>query len=283
MSVISVVIPALNDAVMLARCLEALAAQTRKADEIIVVDNGSTDDTADIARAGGALVILEPKRGIPAATAAGFDAATGDVIARLDADSIPAPDWVERIEADFARDQGLAAVTGPGEFYGANRFTRRAGEVLYIGGMFWSMGWLLGHPPLFGSNFAIRSGTWARIRDTCHRDVRKLHDDLDMSFQFTPGMRIERDDRLHVGISARPFHSIAGLGRRVYWVSTTLAANSRDGSLLRRRSEYLAWMREQERSAKSARLGRREPTFVGDDADFGTDFGTELGTDLSPE
>jgi glycosyltransferase involved in cell wall biosynthesis len=283
MSVISVVIPALNDAEMLARCLEALALQTRKADEILVVDNGSVDNTAEVARSGGARIIFEPKRGIPAATAAGFDAANGDVFARLDADSIPASDWLERIEADFARDAGLSAVTGPGEFYGASRTVRRAGEVLYIGGMFWSMGWLLGHPPLFGSNFAIRSGAWARIRDTTHRDIRKLHDDLDMSFQFTPGMRIERDNGLHVGISARPFRSIAGLVRRVHWVATTLAANSKDGSLLRRRSEHLAWMREHERSVKSARLGRREPTFVGDDVDFGTDFVTDLGTDLSPE
>ena len=283
MSIISVVIPALNDAGMLARCLEALALQTRAADEIVVVDNGSTDNTADVARAGGARVILEPKRGIPAATAAGFDAAIGDVLARLDADSIPATDWLERLEQDFFQDPGLAAVTGPGEFYGANKAVRRAGEVLYIGGMFWSMGWLLGHPPLFGSNFAMRRSTWIRIRDTSHRDIREVHDDLDMSFQFAPGMRIERDDELHVGISARPFRSVAGLGRRVYWVYTTLAANSKDGSLLQRRSEHVAWTREQDRSVKSARLGRREPTFVGEDVDFGTDFGTELGPDLSPE
>ncbi|MEQ1737533.1 MAG: glycosyltransferase, partial [Rhodoglobus sp.] len=46
MSRVSVVIPALNDSVMLASCLRALAKQTRLPDEIIVVDNGSTDDTA---------------------------------------------------------------------------------------------------------------------------------------------------------------------------------------------------------------------------------------------
>ena len=56
MSTLSVVIPSLNDAHMLKDCLDALAAQTRAPDEVIVVDNGSADDTAGIARAAGARV-----------------------------------------------------------------------------------------------------------------------------------------------------------------------------------------------------------------------------------
>ena len=279
MAIISVVIPALNDAGMLARCLDALALQTRKADEIVVVDNGSTDNTSAVALAAGARVVHEPRRGIPAATAAGFDAAIGDLIGRLDADSVPAADWLERIEKTFERDPGLAAVTGPGQFYGAGRTVNRAGEVLYIGGMFWSMGWLLGHPPLFGSNLAIRRSAWIRVRNTAHRDVRQVHDDLDLSFQFAPGMRIERDNDLRVGISARPFKSLPGLGRRLYWVYTTLEINSKDGSLLRRRRAYRAWMREHERTTVGSGGVRVAPTFVGDDADFGT----ELGSELSPE
>ncbi|MDP3207929.1 MAG: glycosyltransferase, partial [Rhodoglobus sp.] len=74
MSRISVVIPARNDSVMLAACLRALADQTRPADEIIVVDNGSTDDTAAVAVAAGVRVIQESLWGIFPATAAGFDA-----------------------------------------------------------------------------------------------------------------------------------------------------------------------------------------------------------------
>ena len=60
---ISVVVPVLNDSPMLAQCLAALALQTRPADEIVVVDNGSTDDTAAVATAGGARVVPEPVTG----------------------------------------------------------------------------------------------------------------------------------------------------------------------------------------------------------------------------
>jgi glycosyltransferase involved in cell wall biosynthesis len=264
MAVISVVIPAFNDAAMLERALAALAVQHRLADEIIVVDNGSTDDTAEVARAGGARVVTESRRGIPAATAAGFDAARGTIIGRLDADSVPPPEWIARLEQRFEDDPDLAALTGPGEFYGAGRVVRTLGEVLYIGGYFWSMGWLLGHPPLFGSNFAIRASAWVRIRETSHRDVRELHDDLDLSFQFRPGMRVAMDRTLRVLVSARPFGSLAGLGRRLRWAYTTVAVNAHEQSLLARRAEHRAWAR-----AETVQKSTAQPAF--DEPEFGTD------------
>ena len=81
---VTVVIPVLDDAAELAGCLAALAAQTRSPDEIVVVDNGCRDHSAALAREAGARVVDEPRLGIPAAAATGYDAATGEVIARLD-------------------------------------------------------------------------------------------------------------------------------------------------------------------------------------------------------
>jgi glycosyltransferase involved in cell wall biosynthesis len=244
MAMISVVIPALDDAVMLRQVLAALAAGTRRPDEVVVVDNGSVDDTAAVARAAGARVVPEPVRGILPATATGFDAAEGDVLARLDADSVPPADWLARVEVAFAHDPALAAVTGPGEFYGGRRLTHTLARRLYVGGYFWFMTWMLGHPPLFGSNLAIRAATWRLVRDEVHRSDPRVHDDLDIAFHLHPGMRVRYDPTLVVGVSARPFASIGGFLRRLAMAFGTLGLHWRDEKPWQRWRRWRAWERD---------------------------------------
>lgn len=233
---ISVIIPVYNDAELLSVCLDALARQTRVADELIVVDNGSTDASARVARSFGARVVVEPRRGIPAATSAGFDAADGEILARLDADSVPASDWLERLESSLESHPDASAVTGSAEFYGGSAFTRWFGRSCYLAGYFWSMELLLGHPPLFGSNFAIRADAWRVVRESAHRTRADLHDDLDLSFQFRPGMTVHFDPDLTVAVSARPFDNWAGLARRVSWGFGTVTVNVLDESPRKRRA-----------------------------------------------
>ena len=233
---ISVIIPVYNDVDLLSTCLEALAQQTRAPDEVIVVDNASTDASASVARSAGARIVVEPKRGIPAATSAGFDAATGDVFARIDADSVPAPDWLERLEKALESHPDASAVTGTAEFYGGNPFSRWFGRSCYLASYFWAMERLLGHPPLFGSNYAIRADAWRIVRKTAHRNRTDLHDDLDLSFQFRPGMTVRFDPTLAVSVSARPFESWSALARRVAWGVSTVAVNVLEESPVRRRA-----------------------------------------------
>ena len=86
---VSVVIPALNEEASIAVVLAAIPLAV--VDEIIVVDGGSSDRTVEIAQAGGARVICEPRRGYGRACAAGVAAAEGDVIVFLDADGADDP------------------------------------------------------------------------------------------------------------------------------------------------------------------------------------------------
>jgi glycosyltransferase involved in cell wall biosynthesis len=86
---VSIVIPCLNEAENIAQCVRlarAVLAENGISGEVIVVDNGSDDDSAELAEAAGAMTVQEPRRGYGSAYLAGFDAAQGDYIVMVDAD-----------------------------------------------------------------------------------------------------------------------------------------------------------------------------------------------------
>ena len=89
---VSVVIPAFNAERTLGAVLEALAVDPEPPDEVIVVDDRSTDRTAEIAVAHGARVVEGTSVGYAGgARNRGWDAAVGDVVVFLDADAVPLP------------------------------------------------------------------------------------------------------------------------------------------------------------------------------------------------
>jgi lipopolysaccharide/colanic/teichoic acid biosynthesis glycosyltransferase/GT2 family glycosyltransferase len=108
---VTVVIPAYNAARSLPDCLAALARQTRPPDEVIVVDDGSTDDTAGAACRLGAAVVRQANTGPAVARNAGVAAARGDLVLFTDADCAPWPDWVERMCRPFD-DPDVAGAKG---------------------------------------------------------------------------------------------------------------------------------------------------------------------------
>jgi glycosyltransferase involved in cell wall biosynthesis len=99
---ISVVIPAYNAGHYVGRAIQSVLAQTRPADEIIVVDDGSTDSTAGIVGGFGSRIklIQQPNAGVSAARNSGIRAAVGDWVAFLDADDQWLPDYL-RMQAEL--------------------------------------------------------------------------------------------------------------------------------------------------------------------------------------
>ena len=194
-----------DDAENLRRCLTALSTQTVAPFEVVVVDNGSADDSADVAREFGARVVEHVGGGIPAASAAGYDAATGELIARLDADCLPPANWVQVIDEYFGDHVGASAVTGGAHFTDGPVRLRRVGAALYLGAYFAVLAPALGHPPIFGSNCALRRSVWQEVGPLVHRTDELVHDDLDLAFHVGPLRRIGYSRDLRMGISSRPF------------------------------------------------------------------------------
>lgn len=110
---ISVIVPVWNRPVDIERCIRSLQRQTLPADEfeIIIVDNGSTDSTADIARDAGVCVLIEPRPGSYAARNLGLAAARGEYVAFIDSDCSADENWLEKgLEAlDRHPDHAIAA------------------------------------------------------------------------------------------------------------------------------------------------------------------------------
>src|SRR5690349_757764 len=102
---VSVVIPVYNGASDLDRCLTELNASLDRPSECIVVDDGSTDNSVQVARKYGATVLSTGGRFGPAkARNIGAKAATGSILLFLDADVVVKPDSVSKIIAEFAAD-----------------------------------------------------------------------------------------------------------------------------------------------------------------------------------
>ncbi len=240
---LSVVIPVKDDAVALARCLEALRGQSDSVFEVIVVDNGSTDDSALVARRFGATLLTETSPGIAAAASAGYDAAAGTIIGRLDADSVPDPDWSSEVLRFLNSHPTVAAVTGGARFTDGPRRLRRLGAAVYLGAYFVAVSTALAHVPLFGSNFAMRATDWRRISGAVHRGDLLVHDDMDVSFHLGPVRGIRYGSRVRVGISSRPLTDGRGGLRARRGIHTILAHWPRE----------LPWLRAGRRLAGAAR------------------------------
>lgn len=118
---LSLVIPAWNEAALLPRLLDSVDAARRRwieaghaseSVEIILADNGSTDATAQIATARGCKLVSVEKRVIAAVRNGGAAAASGEILAFIDADSILHPDSFLAIAAAMAQPRTLGGATG---------------------------------------------------------------------------------------------------------------------------------------------------------------------------
>jgi cellulose synthase/poly-beta-1,6-N-acetylglucosamine synthase-like glycosyltransferase len=160
--------------------------------EILVVDNGSTDATAAIARAHPVTCIHEPTAGVSNARNRGIEAASGEIVAFLDSDCIVIPGWMREITAPFA-DPAVGAVGGeleglPPQTAAERQTTRLLGR--------WQRAAMQSDPPYaITANAAYRLSV---LRDIGGFDPRmpraqdvelghRFHNRSDLKVAFAPG------------------------------------------------------------------------------------------------
>ena len=165
---ISVIVCAHNEARYLPACLHSVLAQSRVPDQILVINNASTDQTSLVASTIPHVeVVDEPRKGLVVARETGRRHASGEVLIYLDADCRAPLTWVERIEQRFLRDPALIALSGPYRYYDWDWWGKlliRAYDVTLAPATQLLVKHLLRIGTIFyGGNFAVRRQPLAQI------------------------------------------------------------------------------------------------------------------------
>jgi glycosyltransferase involved in cell wall biosynthesis len=191
---LSVIVPALNEEVLLPGCLDSLLAQSSDPGlyEIVVVDNHSTDRTATIARSKGVRVEDEPRKGYVHALRRGVEASQSDLLAFTDADCRAPRDWVARILRDFEETPGIVALGGKLDFFDLNPILKNV-----------TKGILAFSNILPGGNMVLRREALDRIGGIDPRV--NLSADYWLTLKLRRVGRIRMDRRLVMATSGRRF------------------------------------------------------------------------------
>lgn len=176
---ISVIIPVFNEEHHIGACLDALMAQTVPADEIIVVDNNSADDSVAITtQYSGVKIVSEEQQGLYYARQTGMRVAQGDILCRIDADTQLSPGWVAAVRQVFA-DDAVQAASGPVGYY--DFYLPRMW--LWLNNFFGRGAILMNYKFLFGCNMAIRRNAWQVVeRELCNKPF--LLEDIDVTLHL---------------------------------------------------------------------------------------------------
>lgn len=207
---ISFIVPAFNEETILGKCLRSILAEIALNApinaEIIVVNNASTDNTKNVALSfPNVAVVDEPKKGLVFARAAGARAATGELLAHIDADGMLPNGWLKTVIKEFADDEKLVALSGPHVYYDISKLKRAGVRIFYYLTFFF---YLLNRyvlrvgSALQGGNFVVRAWAWKKITDFS-QNFSFYGEDTEICRQLYKIGKVKFTFKLPIYISAR--------------------------------------------------------------------------------
>ena len=150
--IVSFCIPAFNEEALIVNCIKSIQRAACNVDhEIILVDNGSTDNTTTLAKNAGAIVYFEPNKGVTRARQAGLNHCSSDLISFVDADSELPEDWLEHALTAI-KPLDVVAASGPVIYYELALHKRLFSFVFYC----FARVIHIWKPMLQGGNFILR-------------------------------------------------------------------------------------------------------------------------------
>lgn len=200
---LSIVIPVHNEEDHIIPCLETIVAQTVSPLEVIIVDNNCSDKTIQLAESYDLVrVVREERPGIAHARNAGFDAAKGDIIGRIDADTRLPETWIEDAIAHIEAHPDKL-LTGGSYMYDF-AFPRLFGWLQE----YFAFGVnkiIIGSYIAWGSNLILTKEMWKEVRHMASTD-RSIHEDIDLGLHLNSlGYEVVYDKHRKVGIESRVF------------------------------------------------------------------------------
>ena len=199
---LSIVIPVYNEARALDACLQSIADQLDAPFEVIVVDNNSSDSSVSVASNYAFVRVLkENQQGVTHARNTGFNAASGEIIGRIDADTILPNDWTIKIMSIFNNSPDVAAVSGSPDYYDF-ALSNTANTIDYYLRNYLSK--KLGNTNfLWGANMAIRRSAWRKVRSALCNE-KYMHEDFDLAIHLQEQEhKVLYESSIIAGVSSR--------------------------------------------------------------------------------
>jgi glycosyltransferase involved in cell wall biosynthesis len=198
---VSVVIPVYNEEKYIKNCLDSLVKQVEKPDEIIVVDNNSTDKTIEIVKKYKNIKIIEETiQGMTPARNAGFNDTKYEIIAKCDADTILPADWIKNIKENFDRNNSIIGISFP--IRADDFFLAKQSRTLFYFYMFIPR-LLIGLYPFIGPSYVIKKTGWDKIKNEICLNDKIVHEDIDLTLHIKKLGIIYHDNKTIITSSAR--------------------------------------------------------------------------------